>query len=93
MKNRQPLFHVVKREHAGPGQQVLAYVAAVALALAVETVSEKPFQPIGEEAFRRAAGLMERCGRVLCPVARFGEMNEGNRRLRELARSGGRLEE
>lgn len=65
----------------------------VALALAVETVSEKPFQPIGEEAFRRAAGLMERCGRVLCPVARFGEMNEGNRRLRELARSGGRLEE
>ena len=28
MKNRQPLFHVVKREHAGPGQQVLAYVAA-----------------------------------------------------------------
>ena len=38
MKNRQPLFHVVKREHAGPGQQVLAYVAAVALALAVGAV-------------------------------------------------------
>ncbi len=38
MKNRQPLFHVVKREQAGPGQQVLAYVAAVALALAVGAV-------------------------------------------------------
>ena len=31
----KPLFHVVKREHAGPGLQILAYVAAVALALAV----------------------------------------------------------
>jgi len=35
MKNRQPLFHVVKREQSGPGLQLLAYVAAVALALAV----------------------------------------------------------
>ena len=31
----KPLFHVVKREHAGPGLQILAYVVAVALALAV----------------------------------------------------------
>jgi len=38
MKNRQPLFHVVKREQAGPGRQVLAYVAAVVLALAVGAV-------------------------------------------------------
>ena len=38
MKNRQPLFHVVKQDHAGPGRQVLAYVAAVALALAVGAV-------------------------------------------------------
>ena len=35
MRSRQPLFHVVKREQAGPGLQLLAYVAAVALALAV----------------------------------------------------------
>ena len=32
MKNRQPLFHVVKRESGSPGRQALAYVAAVALA-------------------------------------------------------------
>ena len=38
MKNRQPLFHVVKRESGSPGRQVLAYVAAVALALAVGAV-------------------------------------------------------
>ena len=35
MKSRQPLFHVVKRDHAGPGRQAAAYVAAVAVALAV----------------------------------------------------------
>lgn len=38
MKNRQPLFHVVKREGAGPGRQIAAYVAAVVLALAVGAV-------------------------------------------------------
>lgn len=38
MKNRQPLFHVVKREGGSPGRQILAYVAAVALALAVGAV-------------------------------------------------------
>ncbi|NBI08692.1 ABC transporter permease [Colidextribacter sp. OB.20] len=38
MKNRQPLFHVVKRDHDSPGRQVLAYVAAVVLALAVGAV-------------------------------------------------------
>lgn len=65
----------------------------VALALAAETVSERPFQPIGEEAFRRAVSVMERCARVLCPVEDFGEMNEGNRRLREIAQDRGKLEE
>ena len=63
----------------------------VAQALAAETVSEKPFRPIGDGAFRRAAAVMERCARVLCPVAEFGAMNEGNRLLRELARDRGTL--
>ena len=38
MKSRQPLFHVVKRDQAGPGRQLAAYVAAVVLALAVGAV-------------------------------------------------------
>ena len=38
MKKRQPLFHVVKREQAGPSRQILAYVAAVVLALSVGAV-------------------------------------------------------
>ena len=33
MKKRQPLYHVVKRESGSPGRQLLAYVAAVVLAL------------------------------------------------------------
>ena len=64
----------------------------VAQALAVETVLERPFRPIGEEAFQRAASVMERCQRVLCPITEFGEMNEKNRLLRELARESGKLE-
>ncbi len=63
----------------------------VAQALAAEIVTEKPFRPIGDGAFRRAAAVMERCARVLCPVAEFGAMNEGNRLLRELARDRGTL--
>ena len=31
---KSPLFHVVKREQASPAQQLMAYVAAVILALA-----------------------------------------------------------
>ena len=64
----------------------------VAMALAAEIVTERPFRPIGEEAFRRAAALMEGCPRVLCPVADFGEMNERNRTLRDMARQAGKLE-
>jgi len=65
----------------------------VAEALAAEVVTEKRYRPVGEEAFRRAAAVMERCGRVLCPVADFGPVNERNRQLRELARRAGKLEE
>ncbi len=64
----------------------------VARALAAETVAERPFRPVSDEAFQKAARLMERCRRVLCPVADFGEMNEKNRQLRELAREVGKLE-
>ena len=64
----------------------------VARALAVETVTERPFRPIGEEAFQKAAHLMEGCRRVLCPLTGFGEMNEKNRLLRQLAQEAGKLE-
>ena len=65
----------------------------VAQALAAEVVAEEAFQPIGEEAFRQARALMEGCERVLCPLERFGPMNEKNRLLRELAREAGKYRE
>ena len=57
----------------------------VARALAAEVVSEEAFCPVGEAAFQRAAELMKRCARVLCPVKKFGPMNERNRLLRDMA--------
>ena len=63
----------------------------VASALAVRVVREKPFHPIGEEAFRQAAEAMGQCRRVVCPLRDFGPMNEKNRELRELAERSGKL--
>ena len=63
----------------------------VAKALAVQVVSESPFQPVRENAFQQAAAVMEQCARVLCPLTAFGPMNEGNLRLREMAAKAGKL--
>ena len=63
-----------------------------AQALAAEVVSEEPFQPVGEASFRQAAEIMARCRRVLCPVERFGPMNEKNRLLRRMAEEAGKLD-
>ena len=65
----------------------------VAAALAARVVAERPFQSVGEEAFRQARAVMDRCRRVVCPLARFGPVNEKNRLLRDLARQAGKLEE
>lgn len=65
----------------------------VAKALASDVISEKGFRPVGEAAFARAAERMRACGRVLCPLREFGPMNDGNRRLAELAREEGMMEE
>lgn len=55
MNKREPLFHVVKREGAGPGQLVLAYVLAVAVALAIGaallTVMGVPFAEFYQKMF------------------------------------------
>jgi len=64
----------------------------VASVLAVRVAGERPFQPIGEAAFRQAAELMGQCERVLCPLQDFGPVNEKNRALRDLARQAGKLE-
>ncbi|MGI5979192.1 MAG: ABC transporter ATP-binding protein [Oscillospiraceae bacterium] len=59
---------------------------AVACALAAELIAEEPFAPVGEAAFQSARESIDRCGRVLCPLAHFGEANRRNLALREYAR-------
>jgi len=58
----------------------------VARALAVEVVTEKAFEPIGEEACRRALETMSRCKRVICCLSQFGAMNRKNLDLLDYAR-------
>ncbi len=58
----------------------------VARALAAALVSEAPFEPIGRDAYERAASLLNACSRVICCLNEFGTMNEGNRRLAELGK-------
>lgn len=48
----------------------------VANALAAELIPETPFQPVGEEAIRRALDTLSRCELAVCTVASFGEMNQ-----------------
>lgn len=63
----------------------------VASALAAKVVAEEPFMPISNSAFEMAAAIARSCKKVLCPLSSFGPMNDGNRRLRQLAEENGRL--
>lgn len=62
-----------------------------ARALAVETVTERAYQPIGEAAYARAEVLLRQCGNAVCCVETFGPVNEANRRLRDAAAQAGLL--
>ena len=53
--------------------------------LAVEVIAEQAFEPIGEEALRRAMAVMKSCPRVICMLREFGTMNRGNRILLDRA--------
>lgn len=59
--------------------------------LAAETVSEKPFREISQEAFERARSLMETCDTVICPLDTFGPMNERLYELKTIAEKAGKL--
>ena len=54
-----------------------------ARALAVETVTERAYQPIGEDAYARAQALVRQCGNAVCCLDLFGPVNEKNRVLRD----------
>lgn len=57
----------------------------VAKALASVVVTERAFDPVGEAAVGKALRVMTRCREVICCTEYFGEMNQGNRKLKEQA--------
>lgn len=57
----------------------------VAKALAAQVVSVPPFCPVDEKAQKQAEEMIARCETVLCPLETFGPMNEGNKKLKEIA--------
>lgn len=62
-----------------------------AQALAAQIITERAFEPIGEQALAQAKACMETCTRVICCPERFGTMNAGNQQLMQLAQKQGKL--
>lgn len=62
-----------------------------AKALAAEVVSVPAFEPVGEEAYAKALGLMRKCGRAVCVTEIFGKTNLRNLALKETAAEEGLL--
>jgi iron complex transport system ATP-binding protein len=63
----------------------------VANALASELITVPAFAAIDQKTEAKADALMRRVGRVVCPLARFGETNAANQRLFETAKKLGIL--
>lgn len=55
----------------------------VAKALAVEVISEKPYEEIRPETYEKALNVMRKCKKVIGCTEKFGKMNEKNRHLLE----------
>ncbi len=89
-----PIYRALQRRGVPFAAGVLAendVDYCVARALAVETVSVPAFAPIDEGTMTRAQALMSRCEQVVCCLSAFGELNQGNRRLRDEAAVRGKI--
>ena len=63
----------------------------VASALAAKLVTERAFELISEESYRKAFEIMSKCESVICAAESFGTMNEPCRELLNEAERAGRL--
>lgn len=63
----------------------------VAKALAVQVVSEQPYEEIREETYEEALRAVKRCGKVICCVQKFGSGNRKNKELVQWAEQNGIL--
>ena len=64
----------------------------IARVMAEKLITEKAFRPIAPETFEKAVEVMKECDRVICLTESFGPMNEANRRLMDMAREMGKLD-
>lgn len=64
---------------------------SVAKVLSAGVIAEDAFEEVSETHVREALALMETCQYVICPVGKFGTMNQRNRELYEAAKKAGRL--
>lgn len=65
----------------------------VAKALAVQVISERPYEVIQEETYEEALRVMKSCRTVICCVEMFGSGNRKNRELAQWAAEQGVLAE
>lgn len=64
----------------------------VARALSRAVVTDRAFEPIGDEAVESALALLRGCESAVCCLERFGSQNAANRRLLDAAREQGKLQ-
>ena len=57
----------------------------VAKTLALEVITEKPFETISEETYQRALRAMKKCREIICCIPEFGTMNQKNGELLKMA--------
>lgn len=62
-----------------------------ASALAAELISEKAFEPVSDENYKKALKLMDSCDTVICAAEKFGAMNRLCQELLNKAKSAGKL--
>jgi len=62
-----------------------------ARALAQTVVTEAAFEPISQETFNKAVGIMNACPKVICAVEQFGTTNALNDKLKQLAERAGKI--
>lgn len=53
----------------------------VAKDLSAQVITETPFEPIGEQAYRQALEALRNCDTVICTLTHFGTMNRRNEDL------------
>ena len=63
----------------------------VARALGTAVITDRAFEPVGDEAVRRALETLKACDSVVCCLDRFGSQNAANRVLLDYAQAHGLL--